>query len=123
MMRWLGAITDSMDMSLNKLSEMLKAREAWHAAVHGVMESGTIEPLNNNNMLVLPEMWPAKPGILNLTFYRKGLLTILGRSDVPGGHSIPPSVLPVGALTARLSHPQGPLVLIRAEVDTWHQPR
>ena len=109
-----------MDMSLNKLSEMLKDREAWHASVHGVTESDTIEQPNNTNMFVVPEVWPTKPRILNLTFYRKGLLTILGWSDVPGGHSIPPSVLPVGALPARLSHPQGPLVLMGTGVDTWH---
>ena len=48
----MDGITDSMDVNLSKLHEMVKDREAWRAAVHGVAELVMIEPLNNKDVIL-----------------------------------------------------------------------
>ena len=60
-MRWLNGITNSMDMSLGKLQEIVKDREAWHAAVHGVAKGWTLfNDLMIEQQKVMPRSFPGK---------------------------------------------------------------
>ena len=76
-MRWLDGITDSIDISWSKLLKMVKDREVWGAAVHGLLEWNTTGRLNNKVQMLtqskmahwllllvsgMASVWPAEPG-------------------------------------------------------------